>query len=139
MKKSNIYLLGMILLWLLIGLFYVLSTISHERIHQAIYRHYGIQSEVHYSFLSFTGVSGTTRAIGDVSRCTEACFTSHELNEIVTYNLTDVTMFIAFMFMIYLLIEGMKAVNDENSLDKLMHANFSPKDLNTIKYKDKYE
>lgn len=69
----------------------VSHTIEHESAHVAIYNAYGVDSSVHYQFLSADGIFHGRVAYTeaqDGSGCTESCHQLHEMNEIVGYNNT---------------------------------------------------
>ena len=72
----------------------------HETIHQNIFTHYNIKSNISIHYLKLSGTTTPT----SYDNCTESCLSSHELNDIVGYYLAVFIYFtIILVFIIFLL------------------------------------
>lgn len=73
----------------------------HEQVHVAVYKSYGIESEVHYlkNFPDFT----TTVSYNDyVEKCTDNCKLANNINEAVSYPL--MAFYFVFSIGIFIII-----------------------------------
>jgi len=83
----------------------IIMTYMHESVHQIIFSHYGIGSEIKM----FDGFSATTTPIsGNYSNCKESCYLANEINEVVGYHLIAIYFIIGIgLFIIILFLENL--------------------------------
>jgi len=87
------------------GLMYISS---HEAVHQQIYRHYGIESEVEINYFLLYGVT-KPNADQFFESCDDYCNLAHRQTDIVGYHINYIvfsvwTMFILFIITKFVLI-----------------------------------
>jgi len=74
----------------------------HERVHQIIFKDYGIESTIHATLnKGYTLVENRTQY---EEQCTENCILAHHFNEVVGYNLDYIYGMIFLAILIYILI-----------------------------------
>jgi hypothetical protein len=93
-----------------IALFFVFILIqvslvyTHEKIHQTIFRSYGVESNIYYYPFSFYKTGAIAQTISEPSnKCKDTCELAHNMNEIIGYNLSyllDAIFFIAICYFI---------------------------------------
>lgn len=86
-----------------------LMIIEHEQAHQAIFRSYGIESEIDYFVFEggFLDWAATTTGDDPDGKCNETCQTMHNYNEIVSYNLQGIyTLLSVGLLVIIILLAG---------------------------------
>ena len=76
------------------------QTYQHEKIHQIIYEHNGIESEIRYHPFK---LYAATYAYVKEGQCDKSCEQTHEFNEIVGYNVQTLlaSMFLGIFFWWY--------------------------------------
>lgn len=90
------------------------ATMQHEQAHVEIYRNFDIKAEPHLNnpiVWAKTGVAGyvtvnniTEKAYDE--KCTQECKSLHSMNEIITYNNSQITGAIFFLIVILILISS---------------------------------
>lgn len=87
--------LKLILFIILSYTFCMTYVVVHEQVHQAIFRSYGVPSEVTINYFT---MSGSTEAINHIELCDSNCELAHSINEIVGYNLATLIFVITILF-----------------------------------------
>lgn len=97
-----------ILIIILGGLCLILLGYMHEQVHVAIFKGYGIESEVHYisSFPDF-------KTVPEKNCPNEACVLAHNINEAVSYPLMAI---LGFMYIATVIISIQLDMNNERRL-----------------------
>jgi hypothetical protein len=92
LKKLLIIILIGMLVWS-VGAKY---TSSHEEIHKHIFEHYNIESNISINYLTLNGATTPN----SYDNCSEMCLFSHELNDIIGYNVSLIIYFITNLTLI---------------------------------------
>jgi hypothetical protein len=116
MRKSVIYFLMLILIFVFTITAYIDDVRSHEKIHQVIFENYGIESNVKYNWNIFSGKDwvGMTIPINSSSNCTELCVLAQEQNEIVGYYSTIIVSLIFAIIIIYYITQMCLELHNEH-------------------------
>ena len=88
----------------------------HEDVHAAIYSSYGVNS---YSSINYFTGKAYTQATGNYSSCNENCQYTHNLNEIIGYNVALI-LFTAclLVFVVLLSLIAFEKTKDETKPEK---------------------
>lgn len=83
--------------WIIIfGLAFFAFGYMHELVHVAIYKGYGIESEIGFDFPDFI----TSVSYEDYERCNDYCKLAHNINEAISYPLIIVFEFLMIAFFV---------------------------------------
>jgi TM2 domain-containing membrane protein YozV len=117
-RKSTIYFFALVVVGIICCAMMIYYVHQHERIHQIIYKDYGINSSVSYQ-LSLTKYGGLTIAEDNDNKCNDTCQLAHEQNEIVGYYfeiLAQIIFALAFLFIFMkFLIQSEDEINEINN------------------------
>ena len=87
----------------------------HEKVHQAIYEEYGIESKITINKFTLTGITSTTNA----SLCNEYCTLAHNQNEIVGYHmmglLDGIWIILVVIFLVIVIWSTLGLIIDNSS------------------------
>jgi hypothetical protein len=98
----------------IIGIF-VSNTMQHEKVHKAIYEDYGINADIHYTWLSglFSGRLGYTQAYITNNTCPNECMLANEYNEIIGYNVSTLVTAICGAMILWLFVTEVRSLDNE--------------------------
>ena len=77
----------------LFGLVFYNYLFMHEIVHKTIWEYDGVESKIQYDF----GIPTSTKATGDYEKCSNTCELSHNINEIVGYQIDS------FFYLLYII------------------------------------
>lgn len=112
--RAFIPLFGVIICFLICVAFMIAS---HEKVHQQIYRKYGIDSETSYIF-KFPSPTNTPNSTQYKENCDDSCILAHNINDSVGYHIGP--FFLLFGSAVIIIISQICRIeyNRENNLNK---------------------